>query len=104
MATAASDIHVKLFNAVTGYDRQQSTKKGYNPYALGHYAKALGNVKWYTENGFPLRKAIITCFTGRLCDKLLRAVDLPVMTRDEARFGLVRRLPAVPSDDESWMN
>lgn len=84
---------IALFNAVTEYDRKQSTKRGYNPHALGHYAAALQNVDRYVDAGHDLRSAIITCFLGRLCDKLLKAVDLPLMTNDEAKRGLAVKLP-----------
>lgn len=82
-----------LLNALTEYDCQQSTKKGYNPYALGQYLQALQNVGRYLEAGFPLRDAIVTCFLGRLCDKLLKAASLPLLTRDEAKYGLAKKLP-----------
>lgn len=32
-----------------------------------------------------LRPAVLSHLTGRLADVVLRAVDLPVMTKDEAR-------------------
>lgn len=84
---------IRLFNAVTAYDIKASGKRGYNPYALGHYAAALSKVQQYVDNGHSLRDAIITCFLGRLCDTLLRAVKLPVMTQDEAKYGLAIKLP-----------
>ncbi len=84
---------VKLFNAVTEFDRRASKRKGYNPHALGHYAAALQNVKRYVAMGHDLRDAIITCFLGRLCDCCLKSVGLDVMTKDEAKYGLANRLP-----------
>ena len=34
-------LHFKLVHAVTEYDRKQSTKRGYNPYALGQYLQRI---------------------------------------------------------------
>lgn len=91
---------VNLLNAVTEYDRAQSKKRGYNPYALGHYTRGLGNIRKRVDLGQPLRDAIITEFCGRLCDRLLRSVGLEVMSGREARHGLENKLPALPDDDE----
>lgn len=77
---------VKLFNALTAYDKKQSTKKGYNPYALGHYASALARTAEMVENGTELREAIIRCFLGRLQAALLKAVGASAATREESRF------------------
>lgn len=87
-----------LLSAITAYDRAQSKRQSYNHYALGHYAKALGNIRQRLALGQELRDAIITEFVGRLCDRLLRAVDLPVMTDQEAR-GLAIKLPDLPDDE-----
>lgn len=91
--------HQKLFSAVADYDRKQSTKKGYNPYALAHYAKALQNVDRYVALGHPLRDAIVNCFRERLCDTLLKAVGLPLMSKEEAKYGPSIRLPELPDVD-----
>ena len=77
---------VKLFNAMTEYDKKQSTKKGYNPYALSHYASALARTAEMVENGTELREAIIRCFLGRLQTALLKAVGASAATREESRF------------------
>ena len=95
-----SDDRVRLFNAMTEYDRKQSGRKGYNPHALGHYARGLQKVSQRVSIGQPLRDAIITEFVGRLCDTLLRAVGLPKMTDDEAKWGLAVKLPELPDDGE----
>ena len=78
----------RIVNAFTEYDRKQKGKKGYNPYALGHYCMALDNVAEYMQDGYTLRQAIIKSYLGRLCDSILRALDLPVMTKDEAKYGI----------------
>ncbi len=76
---------VRLFNAVTEFDRKASKRRGYNPHAIGHYARGLNNLAERVENGETLRAAIMREFIGRLCDVLLRAVSLPLMTKEEAR-------------------
>jgi len=91
---------VRLFNAVTAYDKAQKKRPGYNPYALGHYAKGLTNIGRHVEAGHSLRDAIITEFNGRLADRLLKAVGLELMTKEEARYGLAKKLPELPDEDE----
>jgi hypothetical protein len=86
---------VKLFNAVTEYDRKQSTKKFYNPYALAHYSRALAHVRAHVAAGADLRTAILNCFLGRLADVCLKALGLEKMSRDEARFGPAVKLPEI---------
>jgi hypothetical protein len=37
-------IRHKLIHAVTEYDRKQSTRRGYNHYALAHYIAAVDDI------------------------------------------------------------
>ena len=90
---------VKLFNAVTEYDRRQSRSKSYNQHALAHYARSLGYVRRYVLQGHPLRDAILNCFLDRLADRLLKSVGLPLMTQHEAKFGPSNKLPELPEDE-----
>ncbi len=92
--------HARLLDAVTAYDRRAATTKAYNRFALAHYARGLTNVRRHVQDGATVRDAIITEFVGRLADRLLRAVGCDLMTKDEARFGLAKRLPTLPDDDE----
>jgi hypothetical protein len=39
------------------------------------------------EHGADPRAAIVAGFTGRLCDRMLKAVGLPITTREEQRGG-----------------
>jgi len=93
---------VRLFNAVTAYDKAQKKKKrpGYNGYALGLYAKGLKNIVRHCDAGHPLRDAIITEFNGRLADRLLKAVGLEPLTNIEARYG-GSFLPPLPDEEEA---
>jgi len=78
----------RIVNAFTEYDRKQKGKKGYNPYALSHYCRAIENVEEYLSEGYTLRQAIIKSYLGRLCDRILKELGLPQMTTDEAKWGI----------------
>lgn len=75
-----------LISAVTQYDRKQSAKRGYNPYALGIYFARVDDIMRDIEAGADVRAAIVAGFTGRLADHCLRALKLPITTKEEA-FG-----------------
>lgn len=76
-------LHEKLVHAATEYDRKQSTKRHYNPYAIGHYFNAISKVHEDMDAGKTIRQAILLNFNGRLCDHMLKAVGEPKFTRDE---------------------
>jgi hypothetical protein len=90
-----------ILSAVTDWDRKQSTKPGYNMYALSHYCKALQRVALYAEKGYDLRSAVITCFKDRLCDHILKALKLDKMTIEEAKWGLDVKLPYLEVPEET---
>ena len=75
----------KLINAVTAYDRRQSTRKGYNRFALGMYMGSVNRIVEEVNAGESLRVAATHNFCGRLLDVVLRAIDEPVSSRDEQR-------------------
>lgn len=87
MAATTRDPDLSLFNAVTEFDRRASKRKGYNPYALGHYAKALQEVRLDVAAGATLRQALLVNFNGRLLDCLLKSIGEPLFTPDE-RFAV----------------
>lgn len=89
--------HQKIVHAFTEHDRKESKKNYYNPYALAHYCAAGQRVEAYVQAGYPLRDAVISCFRGRLADEILRSLRLPVMTMDEAKFGI--QLPYIELED-----
>jgi len=72
-----------LIHAVTAYDRKQSTRRGYNPYALGQYFQRIDEVCLDIEAGAEPRAALMAGFNDRLLDVLLKAAGLPVSTRPE---------------------
>lgn len=75
----------QLSHAVTEYDRRQSTRKGYNPYALSLYLGAVQEIEADVDAGTDLRASIVAHTTGRLATALLKAVGLPALTIEEAR-------------------
>jgi hypothetical protein len=64
----------KLVNALTDYDRRQSTRRGYNPHALALYFEALDDVMVAVEQGVDIRKALADSFNDRVLDACLRAI------------------------------
>ena len=79
--------HRILAAAVTEYDRAQSTREGYNRYALGMYLQAVQAVEdWVKESPrHTLRQGIVRYFSGRLIDVCLHAVGEVKATREELR-------------------
>jgi len=92
--------YAKLLHTLTEWDRRQQNRKGYNRYALAHYAGALGRVRQRVEAGQPLRESILTEFLGELANKLVRSVGLPAMSKYELKWGCEHRLPPLPESDE----
>lgn len=86
MKTSVKDA---LIHAVTEYDRKQSTRRGYNPHALGQYFQRIDLICADIGSGANVRAAIVAGFTGRLADACLRAVGEPVTTDEECRGGYI---------------
>jgi hypothetical protein len=78
-------LHFKLVHAVTEYDRKQSTRRGYNIWALPQYLGACEAAEADIAAGKPLRKAIVSNFCGRLLDAVLKAVGESKATDLEQR-------------------
>lgn len=73
----------KLIHAVTEFDRKASKRKGYNPHALGIYFQRVDEVCADIDKGADVRKAICAGFSDRLLDHCLKALDLPLASRNE---------------------
>lgn len=85
------NTRVKLVNRLTEHDIKNSTKKGYNHYALGHYMNAVQRVdRLMTEYHWALRPALLVCFNGKLLVLCLKACDLSAYVRFEE---LVHKIP-----------
>ena len=78
-------LHDTLLHAITEYDRKQSTRKGYNMWALPQYIARVTEIEADIESGTPMRKALTDGFTGRLLDAVLKAVGEPKSTEQEQR-------------------
>lgn len=72
-----------LTHAVTAYDRKQSTKRFYNHYALAQYFERIEEICADVERGADVRKAVVAGFSDRLLDHCLRALNMPLFTREE---------------------
>jgi hypothetical protein len=81
-----SATRFKLSMALTTYDRKQSTKKYYNPYALGLYLQALERCERMATK-HDLRLCLLNCFNGKLLDVLLKTAGLPLSTKEECFVG-----------------
>lgn len=69
-------IRFKIVHALTEHDRKQSTKKGYNPYALGIYLDAVHHIDDCVKRGISLEDAICDAFCGRLLTLVLKAAGI----------------------------
>jgi hypothetical protein len=84
MTTA--QLRTQLSHALTAYDRRQSSRRGYNPYALAHYFGALHEALAEIETGTTVRATLVGHFCGRLLDVALRAAGEPPSTDAEQRM------------------
>jgi hypothetical protein len=80
--------HYKLVHAVTEYDRKQSTRRGYNVYALAQYLAAIERAEEMIEQGASLRFALAANFCGRLLDVVLKSVGETKSVDQEQRGSL----------------
>lgn len=67
-------LRAKLLNTLVEHDMKMSTRKFYNPYALGQYVAALQTATAKVNDGASVRDALSECFNDRLLAKLLRVV------------------------------
>ena len=71
-------MRAQLVNIVTEYDRRQSTRKGYNRYALAHYCRAVDDVMARVDAGAPIEQALKAGFCGALLRHVAKKLDLTV--------------------------
>ena len=91
--TIEPSIRLKLQTVIIKHDQMEAKKRFYNPYALGLYCEALNRLDRYYALGYDLRLCLLNCFNGRLLDKMLKAANLPVSTREECFVGGYQQLP-----------
>lgn len=87
-------IKYALIHAATMYDVKQSTKRGYNRYAIGQYLNRIDEVLADIDAGATPRQALIAGFSDRLLDHLLRAIGEPKFTREEISRQHIVYVPA----------
>ncbi len=87
-AWKAQPLADRLLHVLTEYDRKQSTRRGYNIYALAHYMAALARIREDLAGGIETRRAITSHFCGQLANLCLREAGLPVLTDAEKRGSL----------------
>lgn len=87
-------VHNALIHAATQYDIRQSTKPGYNAYALAQYFGRIEETERDIANGATLRAALVAAFHGPLLNALLRGVNQPKLGAEEKQFGRVVYIPA----------
>jgi hypothetical protein len=68
------DLNAKLIAAVTEWDRKQSGKRGYNPYALAQYFAAVEEAMILVGKGISPAVALRSVFNDRLLDYCLKAI------------------------------
>ena len=78
-------IRARLVHGATEYDRKQSAKRGWNPYALGIYLQRIDDIMVDIERGADPRSAIVAGFTDRLLDVMLKACGFEKGTVAECR-------------------
>jgi hypothetical protein len=79
-------IQQRLVCALTTFDRQQSTRRGHNPYALGQYLERVDAVMADIEAGATPRAAVLAGFCGPLQRLALRAIgEAPAQASEESR-------------------
>jgi hypothetical protein len=84
-------LHEKLRSALITYDIQESKKRSYNLYALGHYMVALQSTTDFIAKGADVREVLCGHFSGRLLARLLKVAGVAPMTKEDNYGGIVRR-------------
>jgi hypothetical protein len=87
----AEEASSKLVSALTQYDVRQSRKCGWNPHALPLYFEAVERIVEDIRLGADTRAAVCAGLSGRVADTCLRALGLPITTREEAAGGMYYR-------------
>lgn len=69
-------LEQQLSHIVTRWDRRQSTRKGYNPYALAIYLGRCEDIAREVAAGATLQKALEDNFNDRLLDFVKKAMGI----------------------------
>ncbi len=79
------EVRERLTHALTEWDRKQSTKRGYNPYALAQYLMAVDRVTNAMNCGVSVREALLDNFCDRLLNLCINTLNLDRATDAECR-------------------
>jgi hypothetical protein len=80
-----SDVLKILYRAFTAYDRLNSRRRDYNPYALAQYFAAAEDIAVAINKGTPMGEACIARLNGKLLDIALNALGEAKATPDERK-------------------
>ena len=89
------DLKTTLVSAALAFDTKQSTKPGFNRWALPQYLEMIDEVCADVARGAEVRGAIVAGFSGRLAQTLLKAAGQSSYTRDDATSGGVLYQPVI---------
>ena len=64
----------RIVHALTKYDRQQSSRRGFNPHALAMYFAALDEAEEMVSNGKTWERALNAVFNDRALTVALEAI------------------------------
>lgn len=84
------NIEHKLTHALTEYDRKQSSRRGYNHYALARYMRLATDVAQAIDKGEHPRNAARSRCCDRLLAVVLRSLGESAPTTEEARGDYMR--------------
>lgn len=65
----------RIVHALTAYDRQQSSRRGFNPHALAMYFQALDEAEEMVSKGKTWERALNAVFCDRVLATALRAIQ-----------------------------
>ena len=64
----------RIIHALTAYDRQQSSRRGFNPHALAMYFQALDEAEEMVSKGKTWERALSDVFNDRVLTVALEAI------------------------------
>jgi hypothetical protein len=82
----SAELRETALVAIQKWDAKASTKKGYNPHALGIACAKLDEfIEWNETQG--LKFAILKCFIGKLATQVSKEFGIK-LTDNELKFGV----------------
>lgn len=78
------ELKFRLIHGLTAYDQRQSTKRGYNRYALGIYLGRVDDICADVERGADIASAIRRGFSGAVLRAACKAAGVPIQADDNS--------------------